>query len=248
MSRIAGSSRSSAAGSKPNFASSSSTLTWRRTGQRPTGAKLAGDPAESLGEVDRVHRLDDVEQLDGAARLVRLQRPDQVPGGHRRRGPGDIVEPPPWPPAPGRGSRPGSGIRRRSQREFVRDRTVLVMATTSTVAGSRPARAHASPIRSRIWRRTDARWPGHRRRMHGVDSSAGPSATRRVDARARCSGWRGARRATGASAPQVRPERATRQPANRRQRRAWRRGVTARAPLRGRQGGGEHRSERTQGA
>jgi hypothetical protein len=39
----------------------------------------AAIPVETLGQRRRVDGLDDVEQLDRPTRLVRLQRPDQVP-------------------------------------------------------------------------------------------------------------------------------------------------------------------------
>ena len=68
----------------------------RRLGRQ--AANLADEAIEAPGEVHRIDRLDDGAQLDGPARLVRLQRADEVPrrAGQSRR----LAR-----PVPGRGSR-----------------------------------------------------------------------------------------------------------------------------------------------
>ena len=60
-----------------------STFTWRRTGSGRPGRTSRGDPVEAARELDGIDRLDDVEELDRPAGLVRLERPDEVPAGAR---------------------------------------------------------------------------------------------------------------------------------------------------------------------
>ena len=47
------------------------------------GSRPGDESVQPCGELDRVHRLDGVEDLEGGVRLVRLQRPDEVPAGAR---------------------------------------------------------------------------------------------------------------------------------------------------------------------
>ena len=49
-------------------------------GEWSVGSQLPGDAVEALRERHGIDGLDPTEQLDGAARLVRLQRPDELPG------------------------------------------------------------------------------------------------------------------------------------------------------------------------
>ena len=97
-------------------------------------------------ELDGVDGLDDVEELDRPAGLVRLERPDEVPASRPARSAtlsarlldavlAELVSP------------AATAARSRSAG------TVLETATRVTSAGSRPASRHASAIRSSTaWR------------------------------------------------------------------------------------------------
>ena len=78
-SRIAGRSRSRSAGSKPDFAASASTFTWSSTGYGRPGRISLASRSSRRGELERVDGLDDVEAARRPPRLVRLERPDEVP-------------------------------------------------------------------------------------------------------------------------------------------------------------------------
>ena len=94
--------RSPPAGRRPS-AASAPVLTWTSSrGGRPWRAHL---PGERLGEPVAVDGVDRVEQRHRLARLVGLQRPDQVKLDARRRGPAEPATCP-WPPAPGSRRRP----------------------------------------------------------------------------------------------------------------------------------------------
>ena len=103
-------------------------------GDRPSArqaAELADDPIEPSGELDRVDRLDAVDDLERAARLVVLERPDEVPLPRP-----DGRRPSPRPPGPGSrrtGSWPAATAARTRSAG-----TVLETATSRTLAGSRP--------------------------------------------------------------------------------------------------------------
>jgi hypothetical protein len=51
--------------------------------QAASRTDVGSQAVEPLGELDRIDRLDDLERRQGALRLVRLERSDEVPGRAR---------------------------------------------------------------------------------------------------------------------------------------------------------------------